>query len=149
MNLNVMKYKNYVWPHNPSTINISVQRDLKEINLPFKGSIIQDFGREKRVVTGHGQFFGENCIEQFESLFSWFKQGSIGYLALPGMNSFLAAFKELRLVGNVLPNIVNYSFEFWEDLSLGTNIVDLQDEYYTALEGDTLWSIAIRYKTTL
>ena len=75
MNLNVMKFKNYVWPHNPSTINISVKRDLKEVFIPFKGSIIQDYGREKRIVSGSGQFFGNDCIEQFDSLFFVFKQG--------------------------------------------------------------------------
>lgn len=144
MNLNVMKFKNYVWPHNPSTINVSVKRDLKEVMIPFKGSVIQDYGREKRIVSGSGQFFGDGCIEQFDSLFFVFKQGGRGYLSLPGMDSFLAVFKELKLVGNSMPNVLTYNFEFWEELTSDMTDLDLREDFYTVLDGDTLWSIAVK-----
>ena len=146
MNLNVMKFKNYVWPHNPSTINVSVKRDLKEVMIPFKGSVIQDYGREKRIVSGSGQFFGDDCIEQFDSLFFVFKQGGRGYLSLPGMDSFLAAFKELKLVGNSMPNVLTYSFEFWEELTSNMTDLDLREDFYTVMDGDTLWSIAAKFE---
>lgn len=149
MNLNVMKFKNYSWPHNPSSINISVKRDLKEAKIPFIGSAIQDYGREKRVVSGEGQFFGKSCIEQFEALFSVFKQGGSGYLSLPGMNSFLAVFKELTLVETAVPNVLTYTFEFWEELSDGTQNPGLQKEFYTALDGDTLWSISAKFEISI
>lgn len=145
MNLNVMKFKNYVWPHNPSTINVSVKRDLKEVMIPFKGSVIQDYGREKRIVSGSGQFFGDGCIEQFDSLFFVFKQGGRGYLSLPGMDSFLAVFKELKLVGNSMPNVLTYKFEFWEELTSDMTDLDLREDFYTVLDGDTLWSIAAKF----
>ena len=144
MNLNVMKFKNYVWPHNPSKINVSVKRDLKEVMIPFKGSVIQDYGREKRIVSGSGQFFGDDCIEQFDSLFFVFKQGGRGYLSLPGMDSFLAVFKELKLVGNSMPNVLTYNFEFWEELTSDMTDLDLREDFYTVLDGDTLWSIAVK-----
>lgn len=147
MNLNVMKFKNYVWPHNPSTINVSVKRDLKEVMIPFKGSVIQDYGREKRIVSGSGQFFGDDCIEQFDSLFFVFKQGGRGYLSLPGMDSFLAVFKELKLVGNSMPNVLTYNFEFWEELTSDMTDLDLREDFYTVLDGDTLWSIAAKVET--
>lgn len=146
MNLNVMKFKNFIWPHNPSTINISAQKNLKEVAIPFKGSIIQDYGREKRIVSGSGQFFGDSCIEQFDMLFLVFKQRGSGYLSLPGMDSFLAVFKELKLVGNLMPNVLTYSFEFWEEFTDNTINLDLQNNYYTALAGETLWSIASKFE---
>ena len=149
MNLNLMKYKNFVWPHNPSTIDISVVRDLKEVNIPFVGTRFQDFGRKKRIVSGQGQFFGENCMAQFESLFLVFRQGGVGYLSLPGMNSFLAAFKELKLTESSMPNILSYSFEFWEDLSSATANLDVQSNYYTASDGDTMWSIAANFEVSI
>lgn len=149
MNLNVMKFKSYIWPHNPSTIDISVKRDLKEIMIPFRGSIVQDYGREKRIVSGTGQFFGEDCIKQFESLFLVFKQGGSGYLSLPEMDSFLAIFKELELTESSLPNVLNYNFEFWEDLTPDTKNVYLQSNYYTVLDGDTLWSIASKFDISI
>lgn len=149
MNLNIMRYKNYVWPHNPSNIEVSVTRDLREINIPFKGSLIQDYGQEKRIVSGSGQFFGEDCIDQFESLFTIFKQNGSGYLVLPGITPFLAIFSELHLIGNTMPNIINYEFEFWEDLSSNIVSVDLNEGYHTVAEGDTLWSIALKYSLSV
>lgn len=149
MNLNVMKYKNFVWPHNPSSINISVERDLIEAIIPFRGSIIQDLGQEKRIVSGSGQFFGEECMSQFESLLSIFKQGGTGYLLLPGMDSFLALFRSLKLNENSIPNVVNYSFEFWEDLSSTVAELDLTGDFYTVLEGDTLWNIAANFDVSI
>lgn len=145
MNFDVMKFKNYVWPHNPSSIEVSVSRDLKDVMIPFYGAAIQDFGREKRVVSGYGQFFGADCFEQFNVLFSVFKQGGAGYLSLPGLDTFLAVFKRLELVGNSTPNVLNYSFEFWEDSRPSTATTELCDEFYTALEGDSLWSIAAKF----
>ena len=96
MKLNVMKFKNYIWPYNPANIEISVQRAIKDVVIPFRGSKFQDYGREKRVVTGSGQFFGEDCINQFDELFSLFKQGGSGYLVLPGMVPFLAILRVLN-----------------------------------------------------
>lgn len=149
MNLNVMKFKDYIWPHNPSTIEISVKRDIKEVTIPFRGSMMQDYGREKRVVSGNGQFFGESCIDQYGALFGVFKQGGSGYLSLPGMESFLAVFKELEITGTYLPNCLNYGFEFWEDLTQSTTTITSQENFYIVLEGDTLWSIAARFDVSV
>lgn len=149
MSLDVMKFKNYIWPHNPSNIDISVKRNLKEFAIPFKGSVIQDYGREKRIVSGSGQFFGDNSIEQFNSLFTLFKQGGQGYLSLPGMDSFLAIFKELNLIELSMTNIVNYSFEFWEDLNFNSLNLDIQNQFYTILDGDSLWTIASKFDISI
>ena len=144
MNLNVMKFKNYIWPYNPANIEISVQRSIKEVVIPFRGNKFQDYGREKRVITGSGQFFGENCIDQFDELFFLFKQGGNGYLALPGMAPFLAIFKRLELIASTT-EVLNYSFEFWEDLAQTESSSVLYEDYYTVLEGDTLWDISVRF----
>ena len=64
-----MKYKDYIWHHNPKELHVSTLKNLKETIIPFNGSVFQNFGREKRIVKGTGEFFGEDCIEQFDELF--------------------------------------------------------------------------------
>ena len=63
---------------------------------------------------------------------------------MPGMDSFLAVFKELKLVGNSMPNVLTYNFEFWEELTSDMTDLDLREDFYTVLDGDTLWSIAVK-----
>ena len=58
----------------------------------------------------------------------------------------MAVFKELKLVGNSMPNILTYNFEFWEELSSDLANLDLHEDFYTVLDGDTLWSIASKFE---
>ena len=53
-----MQFKKYRWPVTPSEITVSYDRNLQEKVLPLKGSLLQDMGRKKRIVTGKGCFFG-------------------------------------------------------------------------------------------
>lgn len=146
MALDLMKYKNYTWHHNPSKINISSQRNIKEIIMPFSGAVFQDYGRRKRIVSGEGEFYGIDCIEQFNSLFSIFSQDSEGYLTLPGIQSFLALFHRLELLGETAPNVVTYKFEFWEVLNESDqNVKSWNTNYHIVRNGETLWDIAQKY----
>ena len=145
MSLSMMKYKNYTFMHNPSKINVTVVRNIKEIGIPFNGSIFQDYGRQKRIVSGSGNFLGDNCIEQFNELFNIFKMGGTGYLTIPSMEPFLAVFKSLELEGSIYPNMITYSFEFWEDMGILSDNTLEKGSYHVVKSGDTLWSIALKY----
>lgn len=140
-----MKYKNYTFINNPSKINITTMRNIKEIDIPYNGSLFQDYGRKKRIVSGTGSFFGDNCIEQFNELFNVFKLGGTGYLTLPSMEPFLAVFKSLELEGDVYPNLVTYSFEFWEDMNILPDNLINNVSYHVVKSGENLWSIASKY----
>ncbi|MDQ5983846.1 MAG: hypothetical protein RUMPE_00875 [Eubacteriales bacterium SKADARSKE-1] len=145
MNLNVMEYKNYVWPHNPQKINITTKRNIKEIVVPFSGNVFQDYGREKCIVTGTGEFFGINCMEQFNLLFNVFKESGNGYLRLPDINPFLAVFKSLEIIGQAIPNVITYSFEFWEEVNSILETANEAINYHVISIGETLWDIAAKY----
>lgn len=145
MKLIPMKYKDYIWPHNPRELRMTSLKDLKEMNTPFNGSVFQNFGREKRVVRGVGEFFGEDCVEQFNELFEIFKMKGSGFLALPDVSPFLAEFKSLEMSVQTKPNVIEYSFEFWEDMSdIAENGSNLKDSHVIQ-EGETLWDIAYKY----
>ena len=57
MKLQPMKYGEYVWPHNPEHLTVSCRRAVRELQAPFAGSILQDYGVQKRVVEGEGEFY--------------------------------------------------------------------------------------------
>lgn len=149
MNLIPMKYKNYIWPHNPSELKISSIKNLKEFIRPFYGSVFQDFGREKRIITGRGEFYGENCLEQFDELFSIFKSNDSGLLCIPNMSPFVAEFKSFEMDVQNKPNIIGYSFEFWEDMSDIFKDDYRLNETHKVEEGETLWDIAYIYNISI
>ena len=145
MNLTTIKYKKYIFKNNPRELNVSSVKDLKEISLPFSGSIFQDFGREKRIVTGIGEFFGEDCIEQFNELFDIFKSKSPGFLSIPNMPPFLAEFKSLKMNIQTKPNVIEYSFEFFEDMSNAFDENSISDDVHIVEVGEDLWDISYKY----
>ena len=55
----LMKFKDFIWSKNPETFNISITRDIKELSIPFHGSVMQDYGEQKRIIKGEGEFSGK------------------------------------------------------------------------------------------
>jgi hypothetical protein len=150
MKLHTMSFKNYVWLFNPQNIRIEYTRNVKEIPLPGSGSTLQDFGFGKRVVTGKGELIGKNCMEEFGRLAAIFAEEGAGTLQLPGTAPFEAVFSELKMIGEAQPDCVRYEFVFLEEnlASSGESSV-LKDGIYICKGGESLWSVANRYGTTV
>ena len=55
----LMKFKDFIWSKNPETFNISITRDIKELSIPFHGSVMQDYGEQKRIIKGRRRVFGK------------------------------------------------------------------------------------------
>lgn len=147
MKLNPMQYKDFVWPHNPRTVKMAQQRNIKELCVPFGGSVLQDYGGGKRIVTGEGEFFGEDCMENFLRLSALLKEGGAGYLSLPGMTPFLAVFHSLELLEEPQEDMLRYTFTFWEEQSGA--VMKAEATFHIVCAGETLWSIAADYNTTV
>ena len=137
MNLAPMRYKDYVWPHNPETYTISFKRQVAVAKVPF--------GR-----------YG------FKKLASVFYQGGPGLLIHPVWQASQAYFVLLELAQQPLENYVRYRFAFWETSPLDTSLIRVSggsgsagtgtktaSSYYTVKRGDTLWGIANTYGVTL
>ena len=58
----LMRFKDFIWSKNPETFNISITRDIKELSIPFYGSVMQDYGEQKRIIKGEGEFSGKRCM---------------------------------------------------------------------------------------
>ena len=145
MMYSTMQYKDYVWTNNPKTINISSERDIKESIIPYCGNEFQDYGRKKRIVNGSGEFFGSDCLDQYNALFNVFKSGTLGYLSLPNVSPFLATFKSLKIEGKPKPNVLSYSFEFWEYIKKENIDIKTFNKFHEVLENETLWDISYLY----
>ena len=130
MNTALMRFQDYTWKHNPKTIQVACRREIKEWKLPGQGNLLQDLGPGKRIVTGEGELFGEDCLLQFRTLAALCEQGGTGLLILPDSTGFEASLVSLTMAGQAGPDIVGYRFEFWDHI---------------VQEGETLWDISKLY----
>ena len=64
MNLAPMRYKDYVWPHNPETYTISFKRQVAVAKVPFGRYGMQDLGMSYRVMEGEGVFAGKGACSK-------------------------------------------------------------------------------------
>lgn len=165
MRLTPMRYKNYVWPHNPRVYTIDYERVIAENKVPFGHCQLQDLGMTRRVMRGEGEFVGEDAYSQFGQLASVFHDDGPGLLIHPIWQTANAYFVELRVEQEPRPDYVKYSFTFWEDYrGYATRLqkVELETEsqatgeqgkagtggeirWHTVARGETLWKLANLY----
>ena len=155
MRLAPMRYKDYIWPHNPATYSITYDRQIALHKVPFGRYCIQDLGLRCRVMRGEGTFAGEGAYEEFKKLASVFYSEGAGLLIHPVWQTSNAYFTSLKLEQEPTPDYVRYSFEFREsfdgyDPQLQKQESDFSEAtatsvIHTVVSGDTLWAIAQRY----
>ena len=167
MLLTPMRYKDYIWPHNPATYSITFERQIAVHKVPFGLYCMQDLGMGCRVMRGQGEFSGADAYDEFKKLASIFYADGPGLLIHPLWQVSNAYFTALKLEQEPLPDYVRYSFEFRERFdgysdsltSTGTTIngtADVQSTggtgtkaTYSVVSGDTLWGIAKRHDVDL
>ncbi|MBR5261742.1 MAG: LysM peptidoglycan-binding domain-containing protein [Oscillospiraceae bacterium] len=163
-----MKFKDYVWPHNPKVYEIRFKKDIVSHRVPFGLYVLQNTGRSHRVLRGEGEFSGEGAYMQFRELGNVFYDSTPGTLVHPLWMTTKAYFASLELVQEPREDYVKYSFEFWEcydgyDTAFKRISVNNDDEtseqesrpavaepkYYTVKNGDTMSGIAMTHSMTL
>lgn len=166
MILSPMRYKNFVWPHNPRVYSITFQRKLAVHKIPFGLHHLQSLGQTRRVLKGEGEFVGENAYDTFKQLATVFYDERPGVLVHPVWMTTTAWFAGLELRQAPRRDYVAYSFEFWEvegdagqtrlsvrSLSDAGAAVEAgtegQAQYHTVVRGDTLWELSRRYGVAL
>ena len=92
-----MRYKDYVWPHNPRTYTIDYERRMAAQKVPFGRYHLQDLGLTRRVMKGEGEFVGPTAYEEFKKLASVFYQSGPGPLIHPVWQAAEVYFVELSL----------------------------------------------------
>lgn len=169
--LQPMRYKDYVWPHNPRTYSISYRRVVATHKVPYGYYTMENLGQSYRVMTGSGEFVGGGAYEEFKKLATVYYTGGDGILVHPCWQSAHVYFVSLKLTQIPQPDYVAYSFEFWEaydyyDMSLqqvgagsassagsasfggsavGGAAAQSAAVYHTVCQGESLWAIALHY----
>lgn len=163
MKLSPMRYKDYVWPHNPRIYEIAYERVIAVDKIPFGKYHMQDMGLSFRKLRGEGEFVGKNAYDEFKKLATVFYDGTPGVLVHPVWQASRAYFATLELRQEPREDYVSYSFEFWEDYanySGGLTPVQQPDnpasapaaaqkKQYIVVSGDTLWDIALENSLSL
>lgn len=162
MILSPMRYKDYVWPHNPRVYEIAFKRPVVAHKVPFGTYVLQNLGRSFRVLRGDGEFCGAGAYDEFKKLATVFYDNEPGLLIHPVWQNAKAYFVSLEVNQEPREDYVKYSFEFWEcyegyaaemkqvsqtdppDGGSGS-----QASFYTVVYGDCLWNIANRNNMTL
>jgi hypothetical protein len=109
-----MRYKDYIWPHNPATYSITYERQVAVHKVPFGRYCMQDLGLGCRIMRGQGEFSGKDAYGEFKRLASIFYSGGPGLLIHPLWQISNAYFTSLKLEQEPRPDYVRYSFEFRE-----------------------------------
>lgn len=115
MPLTPMRFKDYVWPHNPRTYSISYRRAVASDKVPFQHYYMQDLGLDYRVLSGEGEFAGVGAYDEFKKLASVFYDPGPGLLVHPVWQPAQAHFVALELTQEPRSDYISYRFEFWED----------------------------------
>ncbi len=166
MNLSPMRFKNYVWPHNPKVYEIGFHRNVAVHHVPFGRDVLESMGMERRILRGEGEFSGPGAYQEFQRLATVFYEETPGILVHPVWQTAKAWFVELRVKQEPREDYVAYSFEFWDCYDgYRTGIAaaaarptgsgnaaaavnkpsgSSAQQYYTVVKGDTLYAIANR-----
>lgn len=146
MKLVPMRFKGVSWHHNPREINFACEKQLNELKSPYGRSVLQNTGRKCMVISGEGELYGEDCMQQFDRLLQLFKSGGSGVLAIPRLSPVYAVFESVKINGVPKPDVLCYSFVFRE--------IPQKDEgekpmTYLADSGETLWDVSYRFDVVI
>lgn len=158
MKLAPMRYKDYIWPHNPESYSIRFRREVAAEKVPFGRYGMQELGMNYRVMEGEGVFAGEGAYDEFKRLATVFYDGKPGLLIHPVWQAAEAYFVELELMQEPVEDYVRYRFAFWETSPLDTALIRAaggtaaggeEKKTHTVRQGETLWGIAAENGVTL
>lgn len=115
MRLASMRYKDYVWPHNPRVYTIEYKRTMGARKVPLRALPPPGSGAPPSGSCGaRGNSWAKGPTGEFKKLATVFYAGGPGLLIHPVWQTSNAYFVELSLRQEPRADYVGYSFAFWE-----------------------------------
>ena len=149
MNLPTLRFNGEILPHNPHTLKVFYDRNVKSITVPYYGEIYNDCGIKARTVIGEGELYGDNSSEDFIRLSQLQERGVSGILSIPGIPPFTAVFKELSLTREPKSGVIGYTFKFIEKLNINDTFSNNESGSITTHGNTNLWKIAASYNESI
>lgn len=109
-----MSFGAFIFRVNPQLLRISYSRTAAEATVPYGKRLVTDMDGSGRRITGEGEFYGEDCEEQFAALQRLFEAGGSDILYLPSQPPMLAVPVSLTLTGKDVGGVISYRFVFAE-----------------------------------
>ncbi|MGN1050821.1 MAG: DNA circularization N-terminal domain-containing protein [Acutalibacteraceae bacterium] len=145
MTLSPMRFRGFTWLHNPKEITVSCENVTKEIKISNGQSILQDFGRKNRVISGIGEIYGQDCFFQYNKLWELYSENVTGVLSIPETGSMYADFCSLKCIGKG-KDFVTYSFVFKEQMREPSSKAVTR---YKATSGENLWDVSYKFSVSV
>lgn len=142
-----IRYKGVTWNNNPKTLKISNGKKTVSVEYLTQSMDVREMMRRNTVISGTGEFYGDDCLEQFNKINRLFAQGGKGVLSVYGLPSVEAYFTDFQMLCPPKENIIEYSFVFTEADTREKSLP--KTPFHTAKNGETLWDISYKYSIPL
>lgn len=147
--LSAMRFKSFVWPHNPRDFRVVWQRRVTVLDAPGGRYFLQEIGKTCRTFQGVGEFCGPDAYKQLRELARVFRDDGPGILVHPLWDSRMVYFTRLELTQEPRQDYVAYTVSFTEVRGKEEDTVPGVTFTATVSPGDTAWSIAQQYSLEL
>lgn len=139
-----MRFAGMSFHHNPHKLSIENEHHIRSIYSPTAVPDSLYLNRKPCVISGEGELYGADCVEQYLRLERLCRAHQRGKLMLPRMPAMYAYLRELRLLSEPQENILTFRFAFTEARSPRLH-GSCELCYNTESDGETLWDIGYRY----
>ena len=151
MTLKPMQFRSFTWPKYPETLTISETRSVKSFALSDFSTVLQDDGKQPKVIAMEGEFCGDCCGKAYQDLAVLFESRESGTLTMPNFPSLFVKPISIVYIGQSRPGLVRYKLEFLEDDSALPDVKTkpLMRYYTVQTDGESLYDIANRIHSTV
>ena len=123
MALSKIVYKDFKFPYNPANTSYKIDRTYIKHKYPeLAGNELEDFGSNACVISGSGEFFGDDAYLNWSKLLKEFKKKGVGRVSHPIFTDITRGLMtSLRADIEPMPDYVKYSFEIIADTEPSLN----------------------------